>query len=200
MAVTQERFNEGLTYQQYMDQITQNKDRFVENYEQGATQAGGCRGIQESAGAGQRARDRRGLVRRCGRGLARARQVGRSGRHTQCPRLPARPERRPDEPVPQRGSVQVHPGRRLLRSEDARARPLHRAARRPDGRKRRRAQAFFAAHPEYNAPENADFGQLTPEARQAWGAESTKLRAERASAWNQMLVDEFKKLVSGVPA
>src|SRR5947209_19914450 len=33
MAVTQERFNEGLTYQQYLDQITQNKERFLENYE-----------------------------------------------------------------------------------------------------------------------------------------------------------------------
>src|SRR5690242_5050894 len=33
MAVTKERFNEGLTYQQYLDQITQNKERFLENYE-----------------------------------------------------------------------------------------------------------------------------------------------------------------------
>src|SRR5690242_15342218 len=31
MAVTQERFNEGLTYQQYVDQMTQNKERFIEN-------------------------------------------------------------------------------------------------------------------------------------------------------------------------
>jgi thiol-disulfide isomerase/thioredoxin len=60
--------------------------------------------------------------------------------------------------------------------------------------------AFFAAHPEYNAPQNADFSALTPEARQAWGAESAKLRTERAAAWNQMLIDEFKKIVNGVPA
>src|SRR5947209_17601383 len=33
MAVTKERFNEGLTYQQYIDQITQNKERFLANYE-----------------------------------------------------------------------------------------------------------------------------------------------------------------------
>ncbi|HEY8293395.1 MAG TPA: thioredoxin family protein, partial [Thermomicrobiales bacterium] len=60
--------------------------------------------------------------------------------------------------------------------------------------------AFFAAHPEYNAPPNADLSTLSPEARQAWGAESTKLRAERAAAWNQLLVDELKKTASGVPA
>ena len=28
-----ERFNEGLTYQQYVDQMTQNKERFLENYQ-----------------------------------------------------------------------------------------------------------------------------------------------------------------------
>ena len=33
MAVTAERFNEGLTYQQYVDQMTQNKERFLENYQ-----------------------------------------------------------------------------------------------------------------------------------------------------------------------
>jgi hypothetical protein len=60
--------------------------------------------------------------------------------------------------------------------------------------------AFFAAHPELNASPNADFGALSPEARQAWGVENTKLRTERAAAWNQLLVDELKKIVSGVPA
>jgi transcriptional regulator with GAF, ATPase, and Fis domain len=60
--------------------------------------------------------------------------------------------------------------------------------------------AFFAAHPEFNAGQNAEMSQLSPEARQAWGAENTKLRAERASAWNQLLVDELRKIVSGVPA
>ena len=58
MAVTQERFNEGLTYEQYMDQITQNKDRFIENGEKVTIEAGRCRDVQESAGAAQCARHR----------------------------------------------------------------------------------------------------------------------------------------------
>jgi len=42
--------------------------------------------------------------------------------------------------------------------------------------------------------------QMSPEARQAWGGESQKLRAARTDAWNQLVADDFVKLSSGVPA
>ncbi len=200
MAVTQERFNEGLTYQQYVDQMTQNKERFVEN--EGKVQlkpddVAAFKNLPEKLNALVIAEDWCGdviaglpvlgkLANESGKLNVRVflrdqnedlmNQYLKEGKFKSIPVVVFF-----DQQMHELGHFIERPAAQTAESTAAR-------------------NAFFAAHPEYNAPQNADFGDLSPEARQAWGAESTKLRAERTAAWNQLLVDELKKIAGGVTA
>jgi len=200
MAVTQERFNEGLTYQQYVDQMTQNKDRFVEN--EGTVQlkpndVAAFKNLPEKLNVLVIAEDWCGdviaglpvlgkLADEAGTLNVRVflrdqnedlmNQYLKEGKFKSIPVVAFF-----DQQMHERGHFIERPAAQTAEAAAAR-------------------NAFFAAHPEYNAPQNTDFGDLSPEARQAWGVENTKLRTERAAAWNQLLVDEMKKIASSVPA
>jgi thiol-disulfide isomerase/thioredoxin len=200
MAVTQERFNEGLTYQQYMDQITQNKDRFVENYDKAQLKpddVAAFKNLPEPLNVLVIAEDWCGDVVAGLPVLARLAEAA----GTLNVRIFLRDQN--EDLINQYlkdGQFKSIP---VVVFFDQQMHELGHFIERPAAQTAEGAvarNAFFAAHPEYNAPQGADFSQLTPEARQAWGAENTKLRAERTPAWNQLLVDEFRKIVSGVPA
>jgi thiol-disulfide isomerase/thioredoxin len=200
MAVTQERFNEGLTYQQYMDQITQNKDRFVENYDKAQLKpddVAAFKNLPEPLNVLVIAEDWCGDVVAGLPVLAKLAEAA----GTLNVRIFLRDQN--EDLINQYlkdGQFKSIP---VVVFFDQQMHELGHFIERPAAQTAEGAvarNAFFAAHPEYNAPQGADFSQLTPEARQAWGAENTKLRAERTPAWNQLLVDEFRKIVSGVPA
>lgn len=200
MAVTQERFNEGLTYQQYVDQMTQNKDRFIEN--EGKVQlkpddVAAFKNIPERLNVLVIAEDW------CGDVIAGLPVLGKladaSGKLNIRVFLRDQNEDLINQYLKE-GKFKSIP---VIVFFDQQMRELGHFIERPAAQTAEAAEArnaFFAAHPEYNAPPNADLSALSPEARQAWGVENTKLRAERATAWNQLLVDELKKIVSGVPA
>jgi thiol-disulfide isomerase/thioredoxin len=200
MAVTQERFNEGLTYQQYMDQITQNKDRFVENYDKAQLKpddVAAFKNLPEPLNVLVIAEDWCGDVVAGLPVLAKLAEAA----GTLNVRIFLRDQN--EDLINQYlkdGQFKSIP---VVVFFDQQMHELGHFIERPAAQTAEGAvarNAFFAAHPEYNAPQGADFSQLTPEARQAWGAENTKLRAERTPAWNQLLVDEFRKIVSGVLA
>lgn len=200
MAVTQERFNEGLTYQQYLDQITQNKDRFVENYEKAQLRPEDIeafKSLPETLNVLAIGEDWCGDVVAGFPVLAKlADETGKLN-----VRIFLRDQN--EDLINQYLNQGIHKSIPVFVFFDQNMRELGHFIERPAAQTAESTaarNAFFAAHPEYNAAPNADFSQLSPEARQAWGAESTKLRAERASAWNQLLVDELRKIVSGVPA
>ena len=200
MAVTQERFNEGLTYQQYVDQMTQNKDRFVENAEKAELKpedVATFKNLPEPINVLVIAEDW------CGDVIAGLPVLGKladeSGKLNVRTFLRDQNEDLMNQYLKE-GQFKSIP---VVVFFDKNMREMGHFIERPAAQTAEAAKArnaFFAAHPEYNAPQNADFGQLSPEARQAWGVENTKLRTERATAWNQLLVDEFKQIVSGVPA
>ena len=200
MAVTQERFNEGLTYEQYLDQITQNKDRFIENGEKAELKPEDVetfKNLPEPINVLVIGEDW------CGDVVAGLPVLAKLADQVDTLNVRIFLRDQNEDLMNQylkEGQFKSIP---VVVFFDQQMRELGHFIERPAAQTAESAaarNAFFAAHPEFNAPENADFGQLTPEARQAWGAESTKLRAERGSAWNQMLVDEFKKLASSVPA
>src|SRR3954454_15786314 len=188
MAVTQERFNEGLTYEQYMDQITQNKDSFVENYEKAKLAAQGVaffKNLPEPLNVLVIGEDWFGDVVAGLPVLAKlAEETGKLN-----VRVFLRDQN--EDLMNQYLNQGLHKSIPVVVFFDQNMREIGHFIERPAAQTAEAAaarNAFFAAHPEYNAPQNADFGQLSPEARQAWGAENTKLRTERASAWNQLLV------------
>ncbi len=200
MAVTQERFNEGLTYQQYVDQMTQNKDRFIET--EGKVQlkpddVATFKNLPEPHNVLVIAEDW------CGDVIAGLPVIGKLAQEAGNLNLRVFLRDQNEDLMNQylkEGKFKSIP---VVVFFDQQMRELGHFIERPAAQTAESAaarNAFFAAHPEYNAPQNADFGDLSPEARQAWGVESTKLRGERASAWNQLIVDELKKIASGVPA
>lgn len=200
MAVTQERFNEGLTYQQYVDQMTQNKDRFVEN--ERAVQlkpddVATFKNLPEKLNVLVIAEDW------CGDVIAGLPVLGKLASEAGTLNVRVFLRDQNEDLMNQylkEGKFKSIP---VVVFFDQQMRELGHFIERPAAQTAEAAQArnaFFAAHPEYNAPQNTDFGDLSPEARQAWGVENTKLRAARTTAWNQLLVDEMKKIVSGVPA
>ncbi len=199
MAVTKERFDQGLTYEQYIDQITQNKERFIENYENatftpdalahfsnlpeplnvlviGEDWCGdvvaGLPVLAKLAGQTDDKLTVRVFLRDQNEDLMN--QYLKEGQFKSIPVVVFF-----DQQMHELGHFIERPAAQT--EESARAR-----------------NAYFKANPQYNVPENAGFGDMSPEARQAWGNESAKLRTERGGAWNQMLVDEFVKLTSGV--
>ncbi|MDQ2787666.1 MAG: thioredoxin family protein [Chloroflexota bacterium] len=200
MAVTQERFNEGLTYQQYVDQMTQNKDRLVEN--EGKVQlkpddVAAFKNLPEKLNVLVIAEDW------CGDVIAGLPVLGKLADEADTLNVRVFLRDQNEDLMNQylkEGKFKSIP---VVVFFDQQMRELGHFIERPAAQTAEAAaarNAFFAAHPEYNAPQNTDFGDLSPEARQAWGVENTKLRTERAAAWNQLLVDEMKKIVSGVPA
>lgn len=200
MPVTQERFNEGLTYQQYVDQMTQNKERFIENYDKTSLtpeDRDTFRNLPETLNVLVIGEDW------CGDVIAGVPVLGKladeSGKLNVRIFLRDQNEDLMNQYLNQ-GTFKSIP---VVAFFDQQMHELGHFIERPAAQTAESLAArnkFFASHPEFNAPENADMSQLSPEARQAWGAESTKLRAERTQAWNQLLVDEMKKIVSGVPA
>ncbi len=200
MAVTQERFNEGLTYQQYVDQMTQNKDRFVETegkVELKPDDVATFKNLPQSLNTLVIAEDW------CGDVIAGLPVIGKLANESGKLNLRVFLRDQNEDLMNQylkEGKFKSIP---VVVFFDEQMRELGHFIERPAAQTAEAAaarNAFFAAHPEYNAPQNADFGDLSPEARQAWGVENTKLRGERATAWNQLIVDELKKMVSGVPA
>ncbi len=200
MAVTQERFNEGLTYQQYVDQMTQNKDRFVEN--EGKVQlkpddVAAFKNLPEKLNVLVIAEDW------CGDVIAGLPVLGKLAEASGTLNIRVFLRDQNEDVMNQYlkdGQFKSIP---VIVFFDQQMRELGHFIERPAAQTAESTaarNAFFAAHPEFNAAQNAAAGDLSPEARQAWGAASTNLRAERAPAWNQLLVDELKKIVSGVPA
>lgn len=199
MAVTSERFNEGLTYQQYVDQMTQNKERFNENRESAKVSADDAAHFRNLPPLNVLAI----AEDWCGDVIAGLPVLGKiadaSGNMNIRVFLRDQNEDLMNQYLKE-GKFKSIP---VFVFFDQQFHELGHMIERPAAQTEESAKArnaFFAAHPELNAPQNADFGDLSPEARQAWGAESTKLRAERGAAWNQLLVDEIKKITSAVPA
>jgi len=200
MAVTAERFNEGLTYQQYVDQMTQNKERFLENYQNfslSPEDAAHFRNLSETLNVLMIAEDW------CGDVIAGLPVVGKildvAGDKLNV-RVFLRDQ---NEDIMNQylkeGKFKSIP---VVVAFDHQMHELGHFIERPAAQTQEQGKArndFFAQHSEYNVAPNADFGDLSPEARQAWGAASTQMRVSRASAWNQMLVDELKKIMSAVP-
>lgn len=200
MAVTQERFNEGLTYRQYVDQMTQNKDRFVENEGKAQLKPDDVAAFKNLPGKLNTlviAEDW------CGDVIAGLPVLGKLAEESGKLNIRVFLRDQNEDVMNQYlkdGKFKSIP---VIVFFDQQMRELGHFIERPAAQTAEAAEArnaFFAAHPEYNAPQKADFGELSPEARQAWGVENTKLRAERTAAWNQLLVDDLKKIVSGVPA
>jgi thiol-disulfide isomerase/thioredoxin len=201
MAVTQERFNEGLTYQQYIDQITQNKDRFIENYgkaQVSADDVGAFKNLPEPLKVLAIGEDW------CGDVVAGfpvlAKLVDEAGGKLNL-RVFLRDQN--EDLINQYLNQGVYKSIPVIVFFDQNMRELGHFIERPAAQTAESTaarNAFFADHPEFSAAPNAAMGDLSPEARQAWGAANTTLRAERTAAWNQLLVDELRKIVSGVPA
>lgn len=201
MAVTAERFNEGMTYQQYVDQMTQNKERFMENYEKAVI-------APEDAAYFQHLREPINMLviaeDWCGDVIAGLPVLGKILDHAG-DKLNVRVFLRDqNEDVMNQylkeGKYKSIP---VFVAYDSKMNELGYFIERPGAQTAESTKArndFFAAHPELNTAADTAFGDLTPEARQAWGAESLKMRTARASAWNQMLVDELKKISSAVLA
>lgn len=200
MAVTQERFNQGLAYQQYLDQITQNKDRFVENYSKAQLNpddVAAFTNLPETLNVLAIGEDWCGDVVAGFPVLAKlADQTGKLN-----VRIFLRDQN--EDLINQYLNQGIFKSIPVFVFFDRNMRELGHFIERPAAQTAESTaarNAFFAAHPEFNAPPNAAMSDLSPEARQAWGAENATLRAERAAAWNQLLVDELRKIVSGVPA
>ncbi len=201
MAVTKERFNEGLTYQQYLDQITQNKERFLENYEKATFKpedVAAFRDLPETLNVLAIGEDWCGDVVAGFPVLAKlADQTG--GKLNVRVFLRDQNEDLINQYLNQ-GKYKSIP---VIVFFDQNMRELGHFIERPAAQTAESTAArnkFFAEHPEYNVPQDANMADMSAEARQAWGAENTKLRASRTAAWNQLLVDELRKIVSGVPA
>jgi len=200
MAVTQARFNEGLTYQQYVDQMTQNKERFIEN--EGNVQlrpddVAAFKNLPEKLNVLVIAEDW------CGDVIAGLPVLGKLAEASGTLNIRVFLRDQNEDLINQYLNDGRFKSIPVFVFFDQRMREIGHFIERPAAQTAEAAaarNAFFAAHPEYNAPQNADAAALSPEARQAWGVENTKLRAARAAAWNQLLVDELKKIVSGVPA
>jgi thiol-disulfide isomerase/thioredoxin len=201
MAVTKERFEQGLTYQQYLDQITQNKERFLANYENAKISPEAIEHFKnqpEPLNVLAIGEDWCGDVVAGFPVLAKlADQVG--GKINLRVFLRDQNEDLINQYLNQ-GKYKSIP---VIVFFDQNMRELGHFIERPAAQTEETTRArneFFKAHPEFNVEEGADFGQLSPEARQAWAGESQKLRASRTDAWNQLLVDELVKLTSGVAA
>lgn len=200
MAVTQERFNEGLTYQQYVDQMTQNKERFIEN--EGKVQL-----RPDDVAAFKNLPGRLNVLviaeDWCGDVIAGLPVLGKLAEASGTLNIRVFLRDQNEDLMNQYLNDGRFKSIPVIVFFDQQMREIGHFTERPAAQTAESAaarNAFFAAHPEFNAPQNAELAALSPEARQAWGVENTKLRAERAAAWNQLLVDELKKIVSGVPA
>lgn len=199
MAVTKERFDQGLTYEEYLGQITQNKERFNENYEKATFTPEALAhfsNLPEPLNVLVLGEDWCGDVVAGLPVLAKlAAQTG--GKLNVRVFLRDQNEDLMNQYLNQ-GKFKSIP---VVVFFDQQMRELGHFIERPAAQTEettRARNAFFKANPQYNVPENAEFGQMSPEARQAWSGESAKLRAARSVAWNQMLVDEWVKLTSGV--
>jgi thiol-disulfide isomerase/thioredoxin len=201
MAVTKERFDQGLTYQQYIDQVTQNKERFLENYEKATISPEALEHFKNQPEA------LNVLVIGedwCGDVVAGLPVIGKlaeqaGGKLDLRVFLRDQNEDLMNQYLNQ-GQFKSIP---VVVFFDQNMRELGHFIERPAAQTAESGAArnqFFKAHPEFNVAEGADFSQISPEARQAWAGESQKLRASRTDAWNQMLVDELVKLTSGVAA
>lgn len=201
MAVTAERFNEGLTYAQYVDQMTQNKERFLDNYQNfslSPEDASFFQNLPEPLNVLVIAEDW------CGDVIANLPLIGKV-LDTAGDKLNVRVFLRDqNEDVMNQylkeGKFKSIP---VFVIFDQNMHELGHFIERPDAQTQEQSQArndFFAQHPEYGVGPDADFSALAPEARQAWGAASVQLRANRTGAWNQLVIEELKKIISGVPA
>jgi hypothetical protein len=200
MAVTKERFDEGLTYQQYIDQITQNKERFLANYENASI-------APESLAHFKDQSETLNVLAIgedwCGDVVANFPVLAKLADESGNLNVRVFPRDQNEDLINQylnQGKFKSIP---VFVFFDQNMRELGHFIERPAAQTAETTAAraeFFKAHPEYNVPEGADMSQMSPEARQAWGAESQKLRAARTAAWNQLVVDDLVKLTSGVPA
>ncbi len=201
MAVTQERFNQGMTYQQYVEQMTQNKERFLENYEKAVIapeDAAHFAGLSEPINMLVIAEDW------CGDVIAGLPVLGKildhSGNNLNV-RVFLRDQ---NEDIMnlylKEGKYKSIP---VFVAYDQHMNELGHFIERPsvqtDESTAFRSE-FFSSHPELNTAPGTEFSDLTPDARQAVFAAMTTLRTHRAVAWNQMLVDELKRISSPVLA
>jgi len=201
MAVTMERFNEGLTYQQYVDQMTQNKERFLENYHHftlAPEDAAFFQHLEQPLNVLMIAEDW------CGDVIAGLPIIGKmldvAGSKLNV-RVFLRDQN--EDLMNQYLKEGKYKSIPVVVVFDHQMHELGHFIERPTAQTQEQGQArndFFAQHPELNTAADTEFGDLSPEARQAWGAASVQMRAKRGDAWNQLLVDELKKLMSGVPA
>jgi thiol-disulfide isomerase/thioredoxin len=201
MAVTKERFDEGMTYQQYIDQITQNKERFVANYENASFSPESLEHFKnqpEPLNVLAIGEDW------CGDVVANFPVLAKLADQVDG-KLNVRvfPRDQNEDLINQYLNQGKYKSIPVFVFFDQNMRELGHFIERPAAQTAETTAArteFFKAHPEYNVAEGADMSQMSPEARQAWGGESQKLRAARTDAWNQLVADDFVKLSSGVPA
>jgi hypothetical protein len=201
MAVTKERFDEGLSYEQYIDQITQNKERFLANYESASIAPDA---VEHFRNQSQPLNVLAIGEDWCGDVVAGfpvvAKLVDASGGKLNL-RVFLRDQN--EDLINQylnQGKFKSIP---VFVFFDQNMREIGHFIERPAAQTAETTQArteFFKSHPELNVPEGADMSQMSPEARQAWAGESQKLRASRTAAWNKLLVDDLVKVTSGVPA
>lgn len=201
MAVTAERFNEGMTYQQYVDQMTQNKERFLENYEKATVNPEDVAyfaGLSEPINMLVIAEDW------CGDVIAGLPVLGKllDGAGDKLNVRVFLRDQNEDimNQYLKEGKYKSIP---VFVAYDAQMRELGYFIERPAAQTtemQKLRNDFFAAHPELGVGPDADFGSMSQEARQAMAPEMNRIRAERASAHNQMLVDELKKIATPVAA
>ena len=200
MAVTKERFDEGLTYQQYIDQITQNKERFLANYENASI-------APESLAHFKDQSETLNVLAIgedwCGDVVANFPVLAKLADESGNLNVRVFPRDQNEDLINQylnQGKFKSIP---VFVFFDQNMREIGHFIERPAAQTAETTQArteFFKSHPELNVPEGADMSQMSPEARQAWAGESQKLRASRTAAWNKLLVDDLVKVTSGVPA
>lgn len=201
MAVTAERFNEGMTYQQYVDQMTQNKERFLENYEKATVPP------EDVAYFANQPEPVKMLVIAedwCGDVISGLPVLGKllDGAGDKVDVRVFLRDQNEDimNQYLKEGKYKSIP---VFVAFDAQMRELGHFIERPAAQTAETTKMrneFFAAHPEFGVGPNADFGSMPPEARQAVAPEMNRVRAERGAAYNQMLVDELKKIAAPVTA
>ncbi len=201
MAVTAERFNEGMTYQQYVDQMTQNKERFLENYEKATVNP------EDMAYFANLPEPVHMLVIAedwCGDVIAGLPVLGKllDGAGDKLNVRVFLRDQNEDimNQYLKEGQYKSIP---VFVAYDAQMHELGYFIERPaalTSEMQKARNEFFAAHPELGVGPDADFGGMSQEARQAMGPAMNSIRAERGGVHNQMLVDELKQIATPVAA
>jgi len=201
MAVTKERFGEGLTYEQYIDQITQNKERFLANYENASIAPDAVEHFKKQSQPLNLLAIGEDWCGDVVAGFSVVAELSKANGGKLNLRVFLRDQN--EDLINQylnQGKFKSIP---VFVFFDQNMREIGHFIERPAAQTAETTQArteFFKAHSEYNVPEGADMSQMSPEARQAWAGESQKLRTSRTAAWNKLLVDDLVKVTSGVPA